>query len=300
MRVLHLDAGREMRGGQRQLRMLLRGLAERGIDQELLARGPLAAAESAARLTPLAVRRRAREADLIHAHDARSHTLAAIVCPGVPLAVSRRVAFPPRRGVASAWKYARVDLYLAVSEHVAQQLREAGIDSRRIRVVYDGVELPDRPPELPAASGSPRAGVLDVDDSLKLIELACESCRLAGVEAFVDARLDRVLDNSDFLLYLTASEGLGSALLAAAAHGRPAIASRVGGVPEVVVHEKTGLLVENRTDDVAGAIKRFAENRTLLRACGAAAFERARAQFSDDMMVSRTLEAYRELLKSKP
>ena len=55
MRILHVDTGRSLRGGQRQLLMLLKGLKERGHEQTLLARGPLldqweGTAVSAARL----------------------------------------------------------------------------------------------------------------------------------------------------------------------------------------------------------------------------------------------------------
>ena len=143
------------------------------------------------------------------------------------------------------------------------------------------------------------AGILAIDDPLKLGDLALEGCRQAGVASIADGCLERLLDNSDFLLYLTAEEGLGSALIAAAAHGRPAVASRVGGVPEVVEHERTGLLVENDDAEIAAALKRLAEDRELLRACAAAAFERAGARFSSDIMVTRTLEAYHELLHSE-
>ena len=38
MRILHLDSGREMRGGQWQALRLMEGLAAAGVDQTLLAR----------------------------------------------------------------------------------------------------------------------------------------------------------------------------------------------------------------------------------------------------------------------
>src|SRR5271165_3450859 len=106
MRILHLDSGREMRGGQWQVLYLLEGL---DAECTLLARegAPLfcAARERGWRVEPLGAVRVAalsRHHDLIHAHDARSHTLAALV-PGARLIVSRRVAFP----IQSRWKYAR-------------------------------------------------------------------------------------------------------------------------------------------------------------------------------------------------
>ena len=85
-------------------------------------------------------RRAARRADLVHVHDARAHTMAALA--GVaPLVVSRRVAFPVKSGFLSGRKYARATLYLAVSNYVAARLLDAGVPGDKIRVVYDGVPI---------------------------------------------------------------------------------------------------------------------------------------------------------------
>ena len=100
MRILHLDAGREMRGGQWQVLRLIEGLAGAGVESTLLARAgaPLAVAarERGWRVEPLGLARAAllaRRHDLVHAHDARTHTLG-VIARGAPLVVARRVAFP--------------------------------------------------------------------------------------------------------------------------------------------------------------------------------------------------------------
>ena len=84
MRILHLDAGREMRGGQWQVVRLIRGLAAEGLESTLLARRDtplyLAARKEGWRVEPFGPARAlalAGRHDLVHAHDARSHTLAA-------------------------------------------------------------------------------------------------------------------------------------------------------------------------------------------------------------------------------
>ena len=109
MRILHLDAGREMRGGQWQVLRLIEGLAAAGVESTLLARqdAPLytAAHKQGWRVQPLGITRaigHLRAHSLIHAHDARSHSLGAFL-RGRPLVVSRRVTFP----VGSRWKYGR-------------------------------------------------------------------------------------------------------------------------------------------------------------------------------------------------
>jgi len=131
-----------MRGGQWQALRLHRGLIERGHESLLLARknSPLFAAARREKLPcevlrPLRIRSRAF--DLVHAHDARSHTMGALLAV-TPLVVSRRVAFPVRRSAISRWKYRRARLFLAVSRHVAGQLMDAGVDENRITVVSGG------------------------------------------------------------------------------------------------------------------------------------------------------------------
>ena len=68
--------------------------------------------------------------DLVHAHDARSHTWAAALS-SVPLVVSRRVGFPVGQTFLSRWKYGRASRYLAVSEHVKRTLVEAEIPAEQ-------------------------------------------------------------------------------------------------------------------------------------------------------------------------
>src|SRR5258708_5050452 len=99
MRILHIAAGTSMPGGQWQALYLLKGLAQRGIQCRLLAPpgSPLLAAAiaSSCDASPwrmLSAVRHVSQFDLVHAHDARSHTLALFLPK--PLAVSRRVPVP--------------------------------------------------------------------------------------------------------------------------------------------------------------------------------------------------------------
>jgi len=132
MRILHLDTGVELRGGQRQMLLLQAGLARRDYDQTVLARGEALRRSGGERATPWALVRAVRKADLIHAHDARAHSWAAFLCPGKPLVVSRRVAFPPRSDALSRWKYSRPRRFLAVSNYVGFKLKAAGVPADRI------------------------------------------------------------------------------------------------------------------------------------------------------------------------
>jgi len=74
----------------------------------------------------------------------------------------------------------------------------------------------------------------------------------------------------------TRIEGFGLAYLEAAAHGLPSVASRIGGVPEVVLHDETGLLVEPGDQPaVADALARLFTNDQLCRTLGRKAREYA-------------------------
>ena len=82
MRVLHLDLGRQMRGGQYQVLHLMEELSARGVAQRFLSPHG----------EPFAIRKLRRDADIVHAHDAKSHTVAALFA-NAPLVVSRTSRF---------------------------------------------------------------------------------------------------------------------------------------------------------------------------------------------------------------
>src|SRR5713226_6391589 len=121
MRVLHIDSGREMRGGQWQVLRLVQALAEAGHGVPLVcpAGSPLFrnAKLRGLDVQPLGLKAFARNVELVHVHDARSHTLAAFLARA-PLVVSRRVAFPIKQNLASRWKYRAAAQYIAVSQFV--------------------------------------------------------------------------------------------------------------------------------------------------------------------------------------
>ena len=100
----------------------------------------------------------------------------------------------------------------------------------------------------------------------------------------------------DLIAMSSVAEGLGTTLLDAMAMGQPIVATRAGGIPEVVVHDRTGVLVPTRDDDaLAAAIVDLLGDPDRRRRLGAAARERAHARFSAERMVQGTLDAYARL-----
>jgi glycosyltransferase involved in cell wall biosynthesis len=161
MKILHLDTRPDWRGGQLQILLTLRGLRERGHDAQLMARrdSPLArraAAEgfSVHLFPPRFLRLQAalclREIldqqafDILHAHD--PHGLTAVWLTRAHrrsrLVVARRVAYPLSRAPLSLARYRAACRIIAVSQFVADSVIASGINSSRVAVVYDGVEIP--------------------------------------------------------------------------------------------------------------------------------------------------------------
>jgi len=311
MRILHLDAGREMRGGQWQALRLIQGLTAMNAEQTLLARAgsPLfqealkAARNGRFRVEPLGLARAAMLADrhhLIHAHDARGHTIGAILSTvgGWPLVVSRRVAFPVAlKGafkVGSRWKYSRAKRYLAVSEFVKSVLMEGGVPEERIGVVYDGV------PVLEQAQGPDVVAPANADDPRKGAALAMEAARLAGVELKFSTDLVSDLRRAAIFVYITHSEGLGSGALLAMGAGVPVVASRTGGLPEAIRHGENGMLVENDAESIAVAIRALLDGGDLARRMGEAARRTVLEKFTLNHMLDRTLEVYLQVIRPSP
>jgi glycosyltransferase involved in cell wall biosynthesis len=287
-----------MRGGQWQVLRLIEGLRNAGHESVLLARaGSPLPAEAQRRGMDVdawslrSIWKRGRAADLVHdvthAHDARSHT-AAVMAGVTRLVVSRRVAFPVQPNPVSRWKYRHGAHYIAVSRMVQQTLVDAGIAPSRITVVYDGV--PMQPPSHGSAILVPES-----PDPGKGTALALQAVKLAGFEARASRDLERDLAQAGLFLYITQSEGLGSAVLLAMAAGVPVIASNVGGLPEIVEHESTGLLTANTPDAIAGSVRRLMQDRALAQSLAARARALVAERFSVEQMVAGTIAVYEAL-----
>ena len=161
MRILHLDTRPDWRGGQLQILLTLRGLRERGHDAQLMARRDSPLARRAATegfsvhlFPPRFLRLQAalclREIldqqtfDILHAHDPHALTAAWLTRAHRRgrLVVARRVAYPLSRAPLSLARYHAASRIIAVSQFVASSVIASGIDSKRVAVVYDGVEIP--------------------------------------------------------------------------------------------------------------------------------------------------------------
>ncbi len=163
LRVLHLDTGEEMRGGQRQLLMLATALRRDGHDQLVACpEGSALAAEAAKgglecwtaplrRRASLAAMGRLRRVivrggyEIVHAHDGRGQTLSWLASCRLPVCrvASRRVTFLPRSHTLHRFKYTYTcNGVIAVSCFIRGLLVDSGVPPRLIEVIPDGVVIP--------------------------------------------------------------------------------------------------------------------------------------------------------------
>lgn len=110
---------------------------------------------------------------------------------------------------------------------------------------------------------------------------------------------DRVLDlvaQATVVVVPSRREGLSMTTVQAASMARPIVASRVGGLPEVVVHQESGLLVDSEdTHDLAAAVSFLLDHPDDAARMGRAARERVEERFSLDHFVAAYDALYRTL-----
>jgi sugar transferase (PEP-CTERM/EpsH1 system associated) len=141
------------------------------------------------------------------------------------------------------------------------------------------------------------------DGSLRLaMEEKAETLDLPDILVFTGIRRDvpMILALLDVFVLPSLWEGLPIALLEAMAAGLPVVATRVGGVPEVVVDGVTGFLVPPRDPQaLADAILRLLRDPDLRRRMGEAGHARVAEHFSVEQMVGKTEALYEQLLAEK-
>ncbi len=126
-----------------------------------------------------------------------------------------------------------------------------------------------------------------------------EQASAMGNVTFLGYQRDTAKLYSAFDVFVLPSlfEGLPVSAIEAMAAGCPVVTTRVGGVAEVVEHEVTGLLVQpENSEQLADALQRLITHPDLCSQMGANGRERAKQEFSVEMMIARTERVYHELL----
>ena len=198
---------------------------------------------------------------------------------------------------------------IAVSEALAEGARELGASSPR--VIPNGVEIPVRlepeasPPEvLFAGRLSEEKGIEDLLEAAQGLRLVVAGDgplrgKVPDALGFVPRdELARLYDRAAVVVCPSRREGFGLTCAEAMAHGRPVVASAVGGLTELVEHGVTGLLVPPR-DPVAlrAAVDRLLADSDLRARLGAEGRTRVARMCGWEQVIDDTLETYERALR---
>lgn len=113
-------------------------------------------------------------------------------------------------------------------------------------------------------------------------------------------RMDEFYSMLDLFVLTSDWEGTPMAALEAMSHGLPVIASSVGGVPDVIVDNSTGILFpKGDLQSCVAALQLLIHNEDTRRGMGKAAKERIVTEFTEERWVREHLEHYRQLLDRK-
>lgn len=117
--------------------------------------------------------------------------------------------------------------------------------------------------------------------------------RLAGFTS----ELDRFLPHMDIFVQSSRTEGFPCVNLEAMAAGVPVLATDVGGVPEQIESEISGLLVPSDDPEaLVGALQRLVASEELRRGLGAAGREKVRREFTCEIQAERYARLFEELV----
>ncbi|MBD1399350.1 glycosyltransferase family 4 protein [Pelovirga terrestris] len=104
----------------------------------------------------------------------------------------------------------------------------------------------------------------------------------------------------DLLVLPSLSEGMPNVALEAMLFGKPVVATRVGGVPEVVVDGETGILVDSQNaEQLSAAVIRLFKHPEMLRDFGVSGRERVLSEFNPEERVKKIAALYEEVLATK-
>lgn len=130
------------------------------------------------------------------------------------------------------------------------------------------------------------------------VEQYCREHHICGSITFIGSLplVEEVLVGADVFLLPSESESFGLAALEAMSCEVPVVATRAGGLPEVVVDGETGFLCAvGDVDGMAEAAMRLLSDEELRRRLGQAARRRAIEQFSQDAVVQRYRSIYQRV-----
>jgi len=151
---------------------------------------------------------------------------------------------------------------------------------------------------------TPKIKIIIVGEGPLMMELTkqAKEIHVEDMVFFLGFREDvpKILASLDLFVLSSYLEGMGSSIMDAMAHKLPVVATNVGGIPEVVIDGKTGLLVPpRRPAALAEAILELYRNPSLSLKFGQMGCEVVHQKFSAESMANKILGIYERLAKDK-
>jgi glycosyltransferase involved in cell wall biosynthesis len=104
----------------------------------------------------------------------------------------------------------------------------------------------------------------------------------------------------DQVLVTSTEEPFGLVALEAQLAGKPLIATNVGGLPEIVQHEQSGLLIPARSSTgIIESVERLYQDRELAGRLAATGRDRASQRFTSERLTEEVVAVYREVLRRR-
>ncbi|MGK5531171.1 glycogen synthase [Streptomyces sp. URMC 129] len=200
-------------------------------------------------------------------------------------------------------------------------LRAAGIDPARPIVAFIGritrqkgldhliaaAHLIDRDAQIVLCAGAPDTPGIAEETAVAVAALAAARSGVVWIDRMLaHAEVLQVLSRATVFVCPSVYEPLGIVNLEAMACGTAVVASDVGGIPEVVAHEVSGLLVhyderdrEAYRRDLATAVNSLLGDPDRARAMGEAGRARAEREFGWRSVAEETVKVYRSALGSR-
>jgi glycosyltransferase involved in cell wall biosynthesis len=270
------------------------------------------------------------KADLLHAHTFGSHILTVRAALRHKLPVVRtehgvRHYRDPSCALFRHWALRHTDRILAVSAFVARTVAAIAPHAReKVQVIPNGIDMTHFHPAPPLPDGPFTFSMVSRLEPIKRVDLAIEAvaqtpdvrlniagegserkmleklARKRGVDGrvyflghLVDPR--PAIAASDAFINCTREEGLGLAVIEAAAMQRPAVAFDGGGTPEIVQDRQTGWLVrEHSVDALVAAVAEAGASRPHAAELGINARNWVEDKFGIDAMCKSYAAVYRE------
>lgn len=231
----------------------------------------------------------------------------------------------------------RMEFLTANSQAVALFYERLGVAASRIKVIPNGIPIPEPPPDSSALRRefqfddnvfllgfagrlAPQKRLADLVWGFQLLRQVHDNVRLVligdGPErtrlheiaqhfgcldkvVFTGHRSDayKLISGLDAFCLASEFEGMSNSLMEAMSAGVPCVVSNIDANCELIEHEKTGLIFPlGRSPELAKAVIRLIENRSLGHTLGQAGREWIRSHHSVQQLVDAHLALYRQLI----